>query len=31
MLRVHDGAEMAQVCRVADALWRPKFLDNLQQ
>lgn len=26
MLRVHDGAEMAQVCRVADALWRPQAL-----
>ena len=31
MLRVHDGAEMAQVCRVADALWRPQFLENLCQ
>lgn len=31
ILRVHDGAEMAQVCRVADALWRPQFLDNLRQ
>jgi dihydropteroate synthase len=31
MLRVHDGAEMAQVCRVADALWRPHFLENLGQ
>ncbi|NJL48144.1 MAG: dihydropteroate synthase [Leptolyngbyaceae cyanobacterium SM2_5_2] len=24
LLRVHDGAEMYDVCRVADAIWRPQ-------
>ncbi|WP_404791181.1 dihydropteroate synthase [Altericista sp. CCNU0014] len=23
LLRIHDGSEMADVCRVADAIWRP--------
>lgn len=24
ILRIHDGAEMVDVCRVADAIWRPQ-------
>lgn len=31
ILRIHDGAEIADVCRVADAIWRRSTEDTLLQ